>query len=387
MSSERARSGASALVLPPADPGSLGDEAMLLPLIDRLLELGFTPVVVTYGTERSWSSHPRFAGDARIRHLHAGGAQGRLRFGRELLRAARVDCLGADILDGRYEVHSSLRRLQVLAVAARLGKQATALGFSFSEHPAPQVVARFRRLPASVRLLLRDPASSHRFETATGRPATLVADVAFLLEPQSSPVTSAADHFIAEQHSQGRHVLGVNVNALNTATGDGGDLVALYGAALAPVAARDDVAVLLLPHDHRQERNRSTDAHLAERLHADLQRRLGDELTGRCHLLRGLTTAPAVKALVGHCDAIVTGRMHLAIASMSQAVPAVSLAYLGKFEGLYQHLGLSGLLVDPRDPPETMRGVIEDVLARRAHLAAELRGRLPGIRQLAASNV
>lgn len=33
--------------------------------------------------------------------------------------------------------------------------------------------------------------------------------------------------------------------------------------------------------------------------------------------------------------------MHLAIAALGKGVPAICIAYQGKFEGLYQHFGLS----------------------------------------------
>ncbi len=51
-----------------------------------------------------------------------------------------------------------------------------------------------------------------------------------------------------------------------------------------------------------------------------------------------LLTDPAkIKRIVGLLALVVTGRMHLAIASLGMGTPVLCVAYQDKFEGLFQH--------------------------------------------------
>ncbi|AFK52117.1 hypothetical protein TMO_0278 [Tistrella mobilis KA081020-065] len=59
--------------------------------------------------------------------------------------------------------------------------------------------------------------------------------------------------------------------------------------------------------------------------------------------------AADLKGLAGILDGIVTGRMHLAIGSLGQGTPTVSVTYQDKFEGLYRHFGLPDwMLLSPQ---------------------------------------
>ena len=75
---------------------------------------------------------------------------------------------------------------------------------------------------------------------------------------------------------------------------------------------------------------------------------LEPELQASTRLIEEKCSARQVKAISGHCDLILSGRMHLAIASLGQGVPVVCLTYQDKFEGLMEHFGLKGNTFLPR---------------------------------------
>lgn len=363
---------------------------MLVALVDQLTETGWRPTIVSYGTEYPWSRHPALGLRGDLDHLRAAGAAGKAALLVALLRSKRVDCLGADLLDGFYQVRSATRRLWLLHLAARLGKEATALGFSFNREPAPAVLRRFKRLPSRVNIRVRDPLSAARFEDLVGRRVTLVADLAFLLEAEESSATATIDAWIDRQHDQGRRVIGINANALlgrREHDAHDADIVPFYADGLEELAMRDDIALLFLPHDYRTYDDRPSDQQLVARLQRALTYRVGEQLATRSHLVTYTLTARELRQVAGRCDAVVTGRMHLAIAALSQAVPTVTLAYQGKVEGLYRYFGLDGLVVEPDAAPSTLRDALEWALGEPDQLRREIERHLPEVRELAAANL
>ncbi len=98
-----------------------------------------------------------------------------------------------------------------------------------------------------------------------------------------------------------------------------------------------------------------------------------------------------IKAVLAAVDLVVTGRLHVAILAMGAGRPALSFGYQGKFEGLYQLLGLAdaGLLLPPSRLIEDLDGVVATVrrqLGVADELSAHLAMALPAVRQLALAN-
>jgi colanic acid/amylovoran biosynthesis protein len=85
--------------------------------------------------------------------------------------------------------------------------------------------------------------------------------------------------------------------------------------------------VLLIPHV--QERNPNNDDIIAcEELHSHLQD------ASMCKIVSGELTASDFKGIIGMTECLVGARTHATIASMSQGVPTVSIAYSRKAYGI-----------------------------------------------------
>lgn len=366
--------------MPPADQGSLGDAAMMnsacaflkssgVAEVDLLLKQGWEAIS---GFDRQLDAGDYFYGGWRRKFLPVLASLGRY---------SHVFFVGADVVDGVYNPASVQRRLGVLAEVARIGGAATIFGCSFSETPDPACVEALRALPASVRIKARDPISKGRLERTLQRPIDLVADLAFLLPAKpDAPQARSALAWVEDRRRSGDRVVAINANYLIDAkhpgfsAGIGGLMKALV---------KNGVSLLLVPHDTRTERS---DRHILEEAAAGIE----SEFQSRLRLLPPEEPG-MIKAVLGGVDLVVTGRMHVAILAMGAGRPALSFGYQGKFEGLYQLLGLSGagLLLPPSmlvERPQEVAEIVRERLEDADVLAARIAMSLPAVQDLARAN-
>lgn len=373
-----------AMIVVPFALGSIGDEAMVGGLSAALAARGCQRItLVTYRHNETWPGIAVPTDYLPLPGYFAYGARGD-QF--RLLRASRhVDrffLLGADVLDGYYNEEVSLRMIQLAALADALGLPATIVGFSLNATPRPSVLAALRAMPARVRLCCRDPETLARLQTAESRAFQLTADVAFLLEPrQTRPETGDVLAWLESQQAEGKMVLGVNLNQA-PAEAIGCDVPHWIATALAAELAClqqrvPQLSLLLIPHDQR-------DPALAEPFLAALP----ETLRARTRVLP-LLPATDIKAIVGRLDAVVSGRMHLAIACLGQGTPAITLEYQGKTLGLHRHFGTEALNTSAEElrTPGQMACRLEHLLAHRDDYRAQMVQRFPEIRRLAGANL
>lgn len=353
-------------ILPPYPEhvfGSKGDEAMLVAAVEALhasvpdLEVG----VLLKGTcidagaimERGWRVLPfsRFTLADLVRSLDAFTADGCL-------------VIGADMMDGFYDPAKSTLSLAVADLAARRGMTTVISGFSFNATPVPSLRDAFDRLDPEVFLNLRDPVSLARFRSFSRSPARLVADVAFLLRPADSASRARLVRaWVGERARAGDLVLGVNVHPALAAEAGAPSLTRLIDTvaeALQSLLQARGLSVVLLSHDHRDDIAVGDDACLAE-IETRLRRRAPDRI---CRPTWRMTASEA-KAIVGALDGVLTGRMHLAIASLGMGVPVAAIAYQGKFEGLFGMLDVPSELLADADvlgSPDRLVSLLDSLL-------------------------
>lgn len=105
-------------------------------------------------------------------------------------------------------------------------------------------------------------------------------------------------------------------------------------------------------------------------------------------MLRPPLNAWELKHLAGMVDLVLTGRMHLAIAALGMGTPPLCVAYMNKFEGLFQLFDIDGLVVEPALVSEC-----DEILAKMAEvvggleeLEGKIKSKLPEIMDLSAKN-
>jgi polysaccharide pyruvyl transferase WcaK-like protein len=331
------------VLIVPSDPfgiiGAKGDEAMLVSLIENLTAnihgvkvsllcdrdaLPESISTLGVGIERGWISPWSF---------------GALKKTIEPYDALVI--IGADILDGYYSLLSAARYWVAADLAARQGKTVVITGFSFNASPPQLLKAFLTPLPDSVNICLRDPVSQERFNRFIGIPgrAKLVADIAFNLQPhmQTLPVAAIAA-WCEQQRAAARMVVGFNIHPMLFKHPTVQELDALVHASVQSISAAVKLrasSMVLIPHDYRPFPKGDLEI-LSRIYHA-----LPSHVQKHCHLVEGHLHAAELKALAGKLDLVITGRMHLAIASLGMGTPVAGITYQDKFHGLFQHFGLS----------------------------------------------
>jgi polysaccharide pyruvyl transferase WcaK-like protein len=178
----------------------------------------------------------------------------------------------------------------------------------------------------------------------------------------------------------GRPLVGLNVSGLLSRTGGKYGLQAGFASDYDSMVVglidfliqSKGASVLLIPHVFG--RAKDGDTLICEHLYRELQPRY----PGRLGLAAGNYDQGQIKFIIGSCDFFLGSRMHACIAAISQAVPAVSLAYSDKFIGVMETLGLAPLVVDLR----TMTGAeihraVDSALAGTAEWRARLEIEIP----------
>lgn len=378
-----ARKARGSLLVPPAPPGSLGDEAMVVATLNALAERGISGVAMVGPDDGRWSECLGPVESLDVKRLLPARGRQILDPVRRLSRYSRLFVLGADVVDGSYGPHANpARALQLLRLAALAGLDCRLLGFSYSSRAAPWATDRLRRLPRGVQLLVRDPRSLARLAPVVGGRARLVADVAFLLEPAGlAERAAAAFAWIAEQRALGRLIVAVNLNSFFVSDFASPDaMIATYKEALEAVAREAcPIAVLSVGHDRR---GGVSDMTLAERFCEAIAPRI----PASC-LPEGVT-AGEVRAASALVDLALSGRMHVTIGCMAVGTPVASITYQEKFEGLYEMWGLSDLWIDrtAAGDPRQLCLLVRRLLARRSEVAETLRSGRGEIVRLARLN-
>jgi polysaccharide pyruvyl transferase WcaK-like protein len=138
-----------------------------------------------------------------------------------------------------------------------------------------------------------------------------------------------------------------------------------------------NLQVILVPHVLGGKGDLESDAVADEELHQELAAKYG----GRLHCYPERLDQHETKHVIGRCDFFLGSRMHACIAALSQGVPAVGLAYSGKFAGVLDSLGAGGRVIDLRttDAPAVLESISKSV-AERESLRAELQRRMPAIK-------
>lgn len=353
---------------PDAPQGSMGDMAMLSGVMqgyrDRDANTDFTII----GTRDHSISVP-LIGKVPVIAAWRGRA-GTVAFQQALKDHDAILGLGADVLDGKYGAALVCRFASYLNYAAAHGVTAGIVGFSFNATPRRPACYALSRLSSDVRINVRDQFSLQRFSAATSTYATLCADAAFIMKPSTS-LPSAVENSTAQWRIAGLTPVAVNLSAHALSTliprHTEAEIVAIIARHLAQSAMVHRLAYLLLPHDTKPQ---SGDIRLLKALEYELK------TLGMSNVEYVMLNNPAeVKAAVKLVDFVITGRMHLAIASLGTGTPILSITYQDKFEGLYKHFGINeGYMITPdacigNDFPTCIDRLFSNLVAYRNGIA------------------
>jgi len=282
--------------------------------------------------------------------------------------AATVSIIGADIMDGVYVLRSSLRRSAIAAACAASGIDTSVIGFSWNgAAPAPAWRALRRAGAAGVRLLLRDPASAARVRDAGISGVVETADIVFTDDRRDDEAAAALLDGLTGEYAL------VNASGLIARTVD---QVPEYEKVIAHLRSLG-LTIVLLPHVLRD----TADDRAACRA---VYEQVGPD---GVLLVESALSPSTIRGLTRRASLTVTGRMHLAIMSLAQGTPAITLATQGKVEGLMRLFDWPELCVAPRAGMAAEIIRVADTAVTWPDAEELLRRGAQKARELAAANV
>lgn len=293
------------------------------------------------------------------------------RFVTLLAEAKSFSIAGADVMDGLYNASQSIARISMLRLANARSVPSSVLGFSWSEAAVPSVVTALRSLQGETKLYARDPKSVERLARHRISGVIPVADGVFsLMQLQDAPEVS---NWIETQVQAENPFVVVNASGL---IGARMDQLAEYGIFLDKIHELG-FSVLYLPHVIRPGDDDLTEC-----------RRLFQEHARPVDFIIDRELAPSqIRQIVSSASIVITGRMHLAIMSLSRETPVITLGTQGKVEGLYEMFDLLPLLVFPEKGfGANIRRVIVEVLRDEIQFRSKIASALPTVRELASLN-
>jgi len=308
------------ILVPPADPGSKGDEAMMRGALALFADHPI--VIVNQAGETGWINHlqPDAGACARLSEV-AGPPQG---YAARFTAGDALFVVGADVIDGTCGLEASRCRRDLIAAALLRGLPAF-VTCSFRSDVADDILDDLALLHGA-RFLLRDRHSLHNFRKQTGLEGIEFPDLSFFMEPagQSRAGLALRRRLLRRPDDRGP-VLGINFaehafrsfHDRHDDTARNAFVAAVLGELL---RAHPQALFVLFSNDRREWPNHPSDDHF-NAIAADwISAELGPDRVVTVDA--GAAYADNIAAL-REVDILVTGRMHLALAALRAARPAI----------------------------------------------------------------
>ncbi len=213
---------------------------------------------------------------------------------------------------------------------------------------------------------------------------SLCYDVGFVVEPRKP---ARAQLMGISSNAEGSSALvGLNISGLLLAGGYTHDNMfglrtdyrGLIRSIVRNLIENKKVTVLLIPHVFGTEPGSESDVLACEEVFAELAGQYGDRL----RIVRGEFDQCEIKYVIGQCDFFVGSRMHACIAALSQEIPAVTIAYSGKFVGVLNTIGVPSLVADARQLSEDqIMDVINTAFDGREIIRTYLSQKMPAVKK------
>ncbi len=129
-----------------------------------------------------------------------------------------------------------------------------------------------------------------------------------------------------------------------------------------------DTNLVLIPHTYGPPGGINSDPDGCKEVYDAL---IGKRSGGRLSIVDREYDASQLKWIIGRCDIFIGSRLHSCIASLSQGIKTIGVAYSRKFKGLFESLGFSDWIVDARELDHDTALAKTLVLIVESHLRKE----------------
>jgi polysaccharide pyruvyl transferase WcaK-like protein len=231
-----------------------------------------------------------------------------------------ISVIGADVMDGCYNPRASINRLLLLRVINFLEIESRVTGFSWSQDANPMALKLLRIISENTKLCVRDPGSVERLSSNGVISIKEVADLVFL--DQSIEPFPIFDQWSS---SSTKPIVVINISGLGNADAIAStEHVAQY-ACITAFLHSNGYRVLILPHVFRTG-DGDLEASTALLHSAGVE----DD-----KMITELFSPGQERYLLRKVSFVVTGRMHVAVMSLSVGTPVIAIETMGKVQGLF----------------------------------------------------
>jgi colanic acid/amylovoran biosynthesis protein WcaK/AmsJ len=334
------------IIIPPPGNGNIGDQALLESVVRGIS----APTVVFIESEMAYDR--RFVSDVDFEcefvvcpGLVYGGPKSfssyRL-FRQYVSVSSGLYLIGADIMDGKYNLHASIRRSELASLVARSGGSSRVVGFSFNVGVSPIVIKSLQYAEKQgVKLLFRDSLSYERGR-ACGLEGGLTSDVVF---SDSTINEFEVGGDLLKFCLKDKPFVVVNVSGLLFEKARD---ISIYKDLIILLKSRG-ARVCLLPHVFSPYSNDLDACNYVSTL-----------LDNEDILIANKLHPGQVRWLVGRAFATISSRMHLAVFSLSMGTPVVCVESQGKVRGLFQYFDFQELCVNKCSVKEGATNVFDN---------------------------
>lgn len=246
-------------------------------------------------------------------------------------------------------------------------------------------IARYL-LNHAVMIYSRDQLGVDRVKELLGHSAEkkvrFIPDVAFVLDPQvfESPLIER----LKESKQTGHLLIGLNISGLlykskietQQLFGLEGDYRELIHQIINLFMAYPNTAIVLVPHVFAEGNMNENDIPVCQSVYTEIIQQYPE----RVFLSGNDIDHKQVKYLIGHCDFFLGARMHACIAAISQCIPALAMAYSGKFIGVFESAGVGEFVVDLRtEDKDKILSHIRHTFEQRTDISEKLRLTIPSL--------
>lgn len=318
-------------ILPPASPGSRGDQAILEGLLVWLKSRKIKDVII-FNPERSAAYWKRSL------NVPAGMKVGEIRIdlNGSVEKFDVVDLLliaGADVIDGGLGTAPAQQRMDLCNSLTQRGKEVEVICFSF-QRESPSEVLRLFSENSLVRFTARDRLSQSNFVKSTGRQADYLPDFSLLAPAFKTNRTIFFSNVIRQARDEGKQIIALNFSyhglyyglKVNDRSDDRRSIVGVIDEILKVINAPYFVTV---PHDTRIWPSVPNDEYYASIASEILEERR----IPNCNL--PVMSFGEVVDIADCFDICVSGRMHLALACLRANVPTLTFRSNEKLAGFY----------------------------------------------------
>ncbi|MGV6871450.1 glycosyltransferase [Pseudochelatococcus sp. B33] len=313
------------IVVPPAAPGSKGDEGMVRGALELLKD--HPVVILNPSPECLWLDRLQLDDTDAARVCEVSGPIPE--FAAHLLPDDILFVLGADVVDGTCGLAPSLDRIELMTHALAYGLQIY-VSCSFRSDVAPEILEQLRLLPGAV-FLLRDAHSHRNFQRQTGLKGRAFQDLSFFCPGTRNDATETIRQVIAAA-KEWRPVIGLNfaehsfrsfhdLHGEDSRTRFVGDVLQQLN------AAHPAAFYALLSNDERRWDNHPSDDDYQDLALSWIREHLGEHRAVKADAALGYQGNIAILDAV---DLLVTGRMHLSLAAARVGTIPIVLMGRGK---------------------------------------------------------